>query len=197
MRQSASARSQSYKIIDITPEVIRDYLEESVNDSQDDIRTIDVTPSTNTPQLVLDPENLGDGLPLDIFPVLQHQSPPRSSHSNPEAVLPDPALDAPDLFLSPQYSDPAFEDGIFLPGSQYQELHATLRGRMIDTAKSTVPSRMGSPEFHNYVTDAQEVIPDSNEDEELRSLAELSLEHEFVLWQNYIDEVAGMCLLAS
>lgn len=190
MRQGAtSGRTSGYKIIDVTPEVIRDYLEESVDDSMEDIPTVDATPSTNTPQLLLDLEDAGHNMPPNAFQGLDQQTPPISSHSD---ILPDPMLDAPHLFLSPHYSDPAFEDGIFLPGSQYQELHATLRSRLIDTAKSTVPSRIGSPDLQPYTADAETAPADSTEDEEFQRLANLSLEQEFVLWQNYIDEVAGM-----
>jgi hypothetical protein len=197
MQQRATCvRNQSYKIIDVTPEVIRDYLEESVDDTIDGIRPIDATSSSITPQLGIDLENAGDRPPMDIAPVHIHQTPPLSSHPDAELAHLDPSLDTADLFLSPQYSDPAFEDGIFLPGSQYQELHATLRSRIIDTARSTMPSRTGSPDFNHYVAESHSLAEDSIEDLESRSLAHLSPEHEFVLWQNYIDEVAGMYSLA-
>lgn len=94
-----------------------------------------------------------------------------------------------DLFLSPQYSDSTFEDGIFLPGSQYQELHAALRSRIIDTARSTVPSRVGSPE-PVHAQDLQSPISIQADDDESRRLAHLTPEEEYVLWQNYIEEVA-------
>lgn len=193
MRQGATCiRNQGYKIIDVTPEVIRDYLEEAVSDTMDDIQPIDATPPTNTPQTTGDLDDPSRNLPLDVFRSLEQQNTPLSAQSEGGIALPTPLIDAPDLFLSPQYSDPAFEDGIFLPGSQYQELHATLRSRIIDTARSTVPSRIGSPEVNMYPAESEAVSMDSAEDEEFRRLAQLSLEHEFVLWQNYIDEVAGM-----
>ena len=102
-------------------------------------------------------------------------------------------LDANDFtFLSPQVSDSTFEDGIFLPGSQYQELHAQLRNRIIDTARSTAPSRAGSPELVVPATDGlHSGLSDSTEDDEdWQRLAQLSPEQEYVLLQNYIDEVA-------
>lgn len=39
-------------------------------------------------------------------------------------------------------------DGIFLPGSTYQELHSTLRDHLIFTARSNAPTRHGTPEPH-------------------------------------------------
>lgn len=190
MRQGGTSfRTSGYKIIDVTPEVIRDYLEETANDSMEDVQNVDATPSRNTPQLVLDLDNGGHDRSSDAFQALDNQTPAISSHSE---ALPNPMLDAPDLFLSPQYSDPAFEDGIFLPGSQYQELHATLRSRMKDTARSTVPSRIGSPLLQSDVAEAETAPHDSSDDEDSRRLAQLPPEQEFILWQNYIDEVAGM-----
>lgn len=52
-----------------------------------------------------------------------------------------PMLD-PQLFDN---SDPQV-DGIFLPGSAYQELHSTLRDHLIYTARSNAPTRHGTPE---------------------------------------------------
>lgn len=100
-----------------------------------------------------------------------------------------PLLTSPDLFLSPQYSDSQFEDGIFLPGSEFHELHAALRSKIIDTARSTAPSRMGSPDAPHRLglhrADTSETA-----DEESRRLAHLSVQQEYVLLQNYINEVA-------
>ena len=98
-----------------------------------------------------------------------------------------------DSFVSPQTSDTAFDDGIFLPGSQYQELHATLRSRLFDTARSTGPSRIGSPGSTEDAVDdvnisAAAVPPE--DDDESRRLAHLTPEQEFLLWQNYINEVS-------
>ncbi|KAK5118491.1 hypothetical protein LTR62_003006 [Meristemomyces frigidus] len=96
-------------------------------------------------------------------------------------------------FLSPQYSDPTLEDGIFIPGSQYQELHTRLRTRLIDTARSTVPSRTGSPRPNTPDVDLiplSNSIQDDLDDIQWRSLAHLSPEQELLLLENYIDEVA-------
>lgn len=106
-------------------------------------------------------------------------------------VAADPSiLSGPDIFLSPQYSDPAFEDGIFLPGTQFQELHATLRSRLIDTARSTAPSRISSPEIPDSRPPLHRSDSTESDDEESRRLAQLSAQQEYALWQNYIDEVA-------
>lgn len=97
-------------------------------------------------------------------------------------------------FLSPQFSDSVVEDGIFLPGSQYQELHAQLRSRIINTARSTAPSRLGTPDI---LQSAQESVPhvssdiSDDQDEESRRLAYQSPEQEYLLWQAYINEVAS------
>lgn len=97
-------------------------------------------------------------------------------------------------FLSPQLSDSTFEDGIFLPGSQYQELHAQLRSRIIDTARSTGTSRQGTPDSDGDCVPTLQQQPyhqHQDVDEESRRLAHLSPEQEYVLWQNYIYEVAS------
>ena len=104
------------------------------------------------------------------------------------------SLAGPEMFLSPQMSDSTFEDGIFLPGSQYQELHAALRSRIIDTARSTAPSRAGTPDVGENATRHQQYDPQGlplDEDDESQILARLSLEEEYILWQNYIEEVAS------
>lgn len=101
----------------------------------------------------------------------------------------DTALFATDdfTFLSPNLSDSVLEDGIFLPGSHFQELHAQLRSRIFDTARSAFPSRFGTPEI--FPEPASELPLE--DDEESRRLAHLSPEQEYRLWDNYINEVAS------
>lgn len=175
----------------MTPEVIRDYFEETTN-----------------------------GDPADI--VMENGGPPRAPERNAQNISPvrnEPSLDTTlttlsptepspvplhvphvtfqmgqDMFMSPQLSDSTFEDGIFLPGSQYLELHSALRSRIIDTARSTANSRIASPEPEHFQPDevAQAVTLDE-EDDEYKRLAQLSTEDEYLLWQNYIGEVASWC----
>jgi len=47
------------------------------------------------------------------------------------------------IHYSPEFM---VDDGIFLPGSTYQELHNTLRNHVFHTARSKPPSRHRSPE---------------------------------------------------
>jgi hypothetical protein len=101
-------------------------------------------------------------------------------------------------------SDPFGErDGIFLPGSAYQELHSTLRNHLISTARSNVATRSGTPEnqqpdvtfLERYAarlnTDGPDLRTESNP-ESLRSSKppEISPGREYVLWKTWIDEVA-------
>ena len=187
MVQAASSDGVNYKIVNVTSEVIRDYFEESTN-GIDDARIAEAAHVSM--QVPLTPKQT----PLDTQQDLTFNTlPPITEHhqaSPLQTVLPSldfdgtPLMTSPDLFLSPQNSDSTFEDGIFLPGSQYQELHATLRSRIIDTAKSTAPSRLGSPDQQHPPDLIRE---DTGEDEESRRLAHLSVEQEYVLWQNYIE----------
>jgi len=94
-------------------------------------------------------------------------------------------------------------DGIFLPGSAYQELHSTLRNHLISTARSNVPTRPGTPESQQpdvtllercadrLNTDGTELRTESDP-ESLRSSKppEISPGREYVLWKTWIDEVA-------
>ncbi|EGP87199.1 unnamed protein product [Zymoseptoria tritici ST99CH_1A5] len=190
MRQAASScsKAQNFKIIDVTSEVIRDYFEETaIDEIQESLRPPSANTSKSPPNVSLPLGSTPNNLDLEHMGSIASQirSPP-SLDIHPDLISDTPLLpDASVFFLSPQYSDPAFEDGIFLPGSQYQELHATLRSRIIDTARSTVPSRMHSPEPHPVHVEVD------FDDEESRRLAHLSPEYEYELWQNYIEEVAS------
>jgi hypothetical protein len=93
-------------------------------------------------------------------------------------------------FLSPHISDTSFEDGIFLPGSQYLELHSELRSRLFDTAHSVEPSRHGSPVPVGLLDQTQLPLDSRAVEEDPRRLAQLSPEQEYTLWQVYITEVA-------
>lgn len=119
----------------------------------------------------------------------------RGSHVSATPIIHElPTREETNVFLSPEMSDSAFEDGIFLPGTEYHELHAALRSRLIDTARSTQVSRLGTPETDDQAhIPIRDTLPDSELDgeEETWRLAHLSPEQEFILWQNYITEVAA------
>jgi hypothetical protein len=91
---------------------------------------------------------------------------------------------------SPLISETSFEDGIFLPGSQYLELHAELRSKLFDTAHSVEPSRRGSPDPNGPLYQPPQAIDTGIVEEDPRRLAQLSPEQEYTLWQVYITEVA-------
>jgi hypothetical protein len=94
-------------------------------------------------------------------------------------------------------------DGIFLPGSAYQELHSTLRDHLIYTARSNAPTRYGTPELQQpdmgfFEREPPKVPSDSvvcgavSDPESSRSSKppEISPQREYVLWKTWIDEVA-------
>ncbi|KAH7382922.1 fungal-specific transcription factor domain-containing protein [Cadophora sp. MPI-SDFR-AT-0126] len=89
------------------------------------------------------------------------------------------------------------QDGIFLPGSVFQEFHSTLRDHLIYTARSNCPTRVGTPELQ--VPDqpvnerlasrgeGTEIDPESNASS--RAL-EITPQREYVLWKAWINELA-------
>lgn len=177
--------------------MIRDYYEEGPKDDLEEYflaANKAQSQTENTAKQKLDAMAPTETPAQDIAPSQDHLT----HQPSPLLLGPTPMLDAslltgPDLFLTPSYSDSAFEDGIFLPGSQYQELHTALRSRIIDTARSTGPSRTGSPPEHTdkaLEDEATANLPLEADDEESRRLAHLSAEQEYVLWQNYIDELS-------
>lgn len=102
-----------------------------------------------------------------------------------------------DIPISPElFAD----DGIFLPGSAYLELHSALRRNIFDTARSAYPSRCPTPD----PGDADEVPEDAATEPyagqpEQASLelsdttprsVELTKQEEYVLWKNWVDEIA-------
>ncbi|KAI0970425.1 hypothetical protein F4678DRAFT_139169 [Xylaria arbuscula] len=94
-------------------------------------------------------------------------------------------------------------DGIFLPGSTYLELHSTLRNRILDTARSTYSSRAASPKLHvgvdNAIDGYTEIEYDALSIEPGIPISppaptplnsELEWEEEYKLWKNWVDEIA-------
>lgn len=91
----------------------------------------------------------------------------------------------------------SIEDGIFLPGSAYHELHSTLRNHLIHEVKSNAPTRQATPRFefddNDGVSQEPGKVPEYALDLSI-SVAQLpSLlpkEDECVLWRNWFDEVS-------
>ncbi|KAI0555545.1 hypothetical protein F4679DRAFT_578930 [Xylaria curta] len=99
-------------------------------------------------------------------------------------------------------SPTARDDGIFLPGSTYLELHSTLRDRIFDTTLAAQSSRATSPRIlgGDDMTDSCTQV-----DYETASIgpgnpispptssplfAELEWQEEYKLWKNWVDEIA-------
>ncbi|TID07414.1 hypothetical protein CH35J_000077 [Colletotrichum higginsianum] len=77
----------------------------------------------------------------------QEHPPPTVPGGIPVTTLPvDPLMDAPFDFMDQIFTpEGSYEDGIFLPGSAYHELHSTLRNHLIQEVRSTGPTRPASP----------------------------------------------------
>ncbi|KFZ01154.1 hypothetical protein V501_10181 [Pseudogymnoascus sp. VKM F-4519 (FW-2642)] len=106
------------------------------------------------------------------------------------------------IFNEPSFDNQLFDSsqGIFLPGSAYRELHTTLRNHIIHTARSNAPTRSGTPESQpNLGPFPQETVrpqgdslPNDNclSYSETHKPPELTPHREYILWKNYIDELA-------
>ena len=107
------------------------------------------------------------------------------------AVLHDPDFNA----MNEDIFD--LDDGLFIPGSAYEELHTTLRKHIIHTARSNVPSRIPSPSFPNHVegldtspTTAINQEPLESDLDSSNPVPNISSHQEYILWKNWVDEVA-------
>lgn len=90
--------------------------------------------------------------------------------------------------------DSGFEDGVFLPGSTYHELHTTLRHHLIQEVNSSVPTQAATPDasHHGFDTNSEEG-PISDISKKAASADENSLltkEEELYLWRNWFAEIA-------
>ncbi|CZR69756.1 related to regulatory protein for the arginine catabolic pathway [Phialocephala subalpina] len=93
------------------------------------------------------------------------------------------------------------QDGIFWPGSAYQEFHSTLRDHLIYTARSNAPTRHGTPEpaqldLNLIERQASRRDRDCNrtdsdpESDRPSKPPEITPEREYILWKAWIDEIA-------
>ncbi|KAK0380082.1 hypothetical protein CLIM01_02556 [Colletotrichum limetticola] len=114
----------------------------------------------------------------------------------------DPMMDAPFDFMDQMFTpEGSYEDGIFLPGSAYHELHSTLRNHLIQEVRSNGPTRPASPasgqNSRRRSIDASSGPSSSNE--AVETVGEISsdhepprlpLEEECALWKNWVDEIS-------
>ncbi|GFF80806.1 C6 zinc finger domain protein [Aspergillus lentulus] len=134
-------------------------------------------------------------------------------HKSPAVFAPGPGLDAntspllqrfPECCDSTNYSpDVSLEDGVFLPGSDYLELHSTLRSHLMQEARSRYPSRRNStdsagPARSSLGREGFTTVPivqlGDYEDYSLMSNnqipVDLPKDVEYVLWKNWLEEIA-------
>ncbi|KAF4220912.1 hypothetical protein CNMCM8980_005337 [Aspergillus fumigatiaffinis] len=134
-------------------------------------------------------------------------------HKSSSVLAPGPDLDAntspllqrfPECWDSTHYSpDVSPEDGVFLPGSDYLELHSTLRNHLMQEARSRYPSRRNSTDSagparsslgrEGFTTVPVQQLRDY-EDYSLMSNdqipVDLPKDVECVLWKNWLEEIA-------
>jgi hypothetical protein len=136
-------------------------------------------------------------LPLEPLPMdpLLHAS-NTTANSNPFNPF-----DFGDHIFSP---DGSLDDGIFLPGSSYYELHSTLRNHLIQEVKSNGPTRPCSPAGampENDLATGTNALPSRfpSPDPAVRTPRELSSdreppqlsgEDECALWKNWFEEIS-------
>ncbi|KAM0433329.1 hypothetical protein ACHAPT_004205 [Fusarium lateritium] len=87
------------------------------------------------------------------------------------------------------------EDGIFLPGSAYHELHSTLRNHLIQETRSVAPTRSTTPRLDVNSTQGSSAIAETEATLQTPDFYPspsplLSEEEECSLWKNYFDEIA-------
>jgi hypothetical protein len=132
------------------PRLHSDFSEESVitSHSISELRRVSSRPTTRSP--VLAENAAADLLALRYMPSQLSQAQSISmiqipGMSKSSAMPPPMRTQRPDarMLECHGFDDP---DGVFLPGSAYQELHSTLRDHLIYTARSNAPTRHGTPE---------------------------------------------------
>ncbi|RDW91959.1 hypothetical protein BP5796_01353 [Coleophoma crateriformis] len=165
-----------------------------------------------TPQFIPDPQRMTDQItrsPIptedaaaDLLALRYLPSQVRRPRVDSSSEMPPPgfpsSLSNNQSNLDPHLFDDC--DGIFIPGSAYQELHSTLRDHLIYTARSNCPTRDGTPEAQpdmGFFTkgpshgDSNEETRDSNPMSNHSSKPpELTVQREYILWKTWINEVA-------
>jgi hypothetical protein len=182
--RNASTSNRTYQIVDVTSEIARDYITDGPEPSERLSKSRETSQMDQPTEVgAVEEPSIEDLIPIFNLP----QPTPRSSIADGMPSLSGkPFLTS----TSPHISETSFEDGIFLPGSQYLELHAELRSRLFDTAQSVEPSRRGSLDPTGPLFQTPPAIEPGIVEEDPRRLAQLSPEQEYTLWQVYITEVA-------
>ena len=93
--------------------------------------------------------------------------------------------------------DGSFEDGIFMPGSAYHELHSTLRNHLIQEVQSTTltrPATPASPQDAEAITQVPaQGMGNLRAPERPSTVVEpplLKKDEELLLWRNWFNEIA-------
>lgn len=202
---SAAQPTQDFEIVDLTADVVRDYHQSPVdafsataargqreNDSGSLTRGLPCLSQRHSPDLYFDQ---GLGQSPSVSAVTPTQPSPKDQSNTPNLWLqqilhhPTPSISVenaatPSLtppfpaYWDPVYSSPdgRYEDGIFLPGSEYLELHATLRNRLILEGRSSTPTQKGNSEHRIRPTESV--------------TAGINKREEYELWKNWLDEIA-------
>ncbi|KAF4973827.1 hypothetical protein FZEAL_9206 [Fusarium zealandicum] len=182
---------REYEILDVTSEIIRDYDAPVQTEDNEPRRQImgDDPRQRQTEIAVAD---------LLYFSQSGQQTQPQ--------IEVDPALVPMDMMTGSDYAciEPiqAFtpggisEDGIFLPGSAYHELHSTLRNHLIQETRSIAPTRSVTPRFEgDSAQGSSAILADTEATLQLPGFQPsatplLSQAEECLLWKNYFDEIA-------
>lgn len=188
--RNSNTSTRTYQIVDVTSEIARDYITDEP-EPEPESESVDKV-GKNGDQFKLDQpaevESIEEPSIEDILPMFNlPQQTPRTSIAD---GLPPLGSNPFMTTTSPHISETSFEDGIFLPGSQYFELHTELRSKLFDTAHSVEPSRRGSPDPNGPLFQTPPPMITGIVEDDPRRLAQLSPEQEYTLWQVYITEVA-------
>jgi hypothetical protein len=137
------------------------------------------------------------GLGTEFSPAMTPMMDPQPAQTHLGQLPPLSQIDS-DIPISPELF---VDDGIFLPGSAYLELHSALRSHIFDTARSAYPSRCPTPSPGPCDVDEEpeaSPAPYAGQTEQAslelsdttpRSV-ELTKQEEYVLWKNWVDEIA-------
>ncbi|KAH8649133.1 hypothetical protein BX600DRAFT_110649 [Xylariales sp. PMI_506] len=133
-----------------------------------------------------------------LLSLSQTESLPVSSHETPHTIALDPGLTNIEA-IDADLVDYTLDDGLFLPGSAYLDLHSTLRSHLIQESNSCTPTRCGTPKHaedvplegsttrlshgQTFVAERSHLVDDDP------SLV-LTGEQESLLWVNWLEEVA-------